>query len=218
MNENFQINNPNWTSASEGAYKNPSQFGTIRHDNQIFEFVQFWIGGVATCLIAIPGFVMNIVAIYYLVIYPSGKSIFNRLIMCLFAFDAIYLVPKILGIFIVKSGLLSIDQARIGGNVTFPLMHISLTASIFLTVGIAHERYIAIVKNPIVHRTSMESAVFRRNHFRRYIVCITFFAVLFNIPLFFEKHFSRMDLSTSSINSTLGKRYLSREKLMHKLS
>ena len=68
---------------------------------------------------------------------------------------------------------------------TYPVWSISLTLSIFLTVGIAHERYIAI-KYPIIHRQRMRSGKYRRITLMKYTVCVLLCAIIFNLPKFFE--------------------------------
>ena len=66
-----------------------------------------------------------------------------------------------------------------------PLKKISFTWSIFMIVGIAHERCVA-VKYPIQHRQNMMNDAFRRLYLLKYILPILFCGILFNIPKFFE--------------------------------
>jgi hypothetical protein len=66
-----------------------------------------------------------------------------------------------------------------------PVYYVTLTLSIFFTVAISHERYIAI-QYPIVHRQKMKSAKTRRINLLKYIIFIIFVAVVFHVPKLFE--------------------------------
>ena len=81
--------------------------------------------------------------------------------------------------------LASYSLTMIFPKFTYPFWSISLTLSIFLTVGITHERYIAI-KYPIIHRQRMRSAKYRRVNLLKYIVGVFICTMIFNIPKFFE--------------------------------
>ena len=186
-------------------------FAEVPPEMQVMQSLSFWVGYVGTCVIAIPGLIMNIAAIFTLAWKDTGKSIFNNLVMFLFAFDGIYLVPKLLGILFSQTNMLSKHQWIVSENIIFPLIHISLAASIFMTVGIAHERYAAIVKNPIIHRNSLESAEYRRTRFRYYVIPIVTVAILFNIPTFFKS--SVAEIGFVALNKTTkGNRYVNYSK------
>ena len=60
-----------------------------------------------------------------------------------------------------------------------------MTASILMTVGVAHERYNAI-KHPIRHRQSMTSGRVRRNRLTKYIVLVILCSFAINLTKFFE--------------------------------
>ena len=90
----------------------------------LMQFLSFWVGDVGTCAIAIPGLIMNIAAIFSLAWKDTGKSIFNNLVTFLFAFDGIYLVPKLLGLLFSQSNMLSEQQWFVSKNIIFPLIHI----------------------------------------------------------------------------------------------
>ena len=66
-----------------------------------------------------------------------------------------------------------------------PLMKVSLTASIFMTVAIAYERFVAI-RSPIAHRQSLTSRRFRRRNLIKHIFCVLIWSIILNIPIWFE--------------------------------
>merc|ERR1712150_123104 len=52
-------------------------------------------------------------------------------------------------------------------------------------IAIAYERYIAI-KRPIIHRQSLTSRRFRRRNLLKYIFCVLAWAIILNVPIWFE--------------------------------
>ena len=67
----------------------------------------------------------------------------------------------------------------------YPLNHISMTGSIFTTVGVTLERFIAIYK-PIYYNQVIKNVTGHTKRFAQYTLTITLLSVLFNIPKFFE--------------------------------
>ena len=157
-------------------------------DNELIFTFDFWVGSIAVCCVAIPGLLMNLTAICVLLTRISIQNIFNHLLISLFVFDSIFLVINIAEVFHSQFGMVTTVSKVymiLFPHFIWPLTGISLTASIFMTVGIAHERYVAI-KWPIIHRQSMESAKFRHIKLAKYMMSTTVAAILYNIPLFFE--------------------------------
>ena len=154
-------------------------------DFKLIEAFEYWVGGVSVCVLAIPGMLFNIIAIYYLITRTSIHTTFNSLLISLFAMDSIYLLFETLETFRRRFRLESRLHLILLPKFTYPLMFVSLSASIFMTVGVAHERYDAIMK-PIQHRQSMRSGKYRRKKFLVYLLTVCFLAVGFNVPKFFE--------------------------------
>ena len=147
--------------------------------------VEYWVGGIFVCCLSIPGMLMNLIAILALVTKTSSQTTFNSLLISLFVFDSIYLFFETIETFRRRFNLESTLHTILLPKVIYPLTIISLSASIFMTVGVAHERFDAI-KKPIIHRQSMRSSKFMRKKFIMYILIVCFFAIGFNIPKFFE--------------------------------
>ena len=154
-------------------------------DIELVESFKYWVGGVAVCCLALPGMILNLIAIYVLISRSTIHTTFNSLLVSLFAVDSIYLFFETIETFRERFHLETRLHTILLPNFTYPLTFISLSASIFMTVGVAHERYDAI-KKPILHRQSMTSAKFRRKKFVIYILIVCLFAIGFNIPKFFE--------------------------------
>ena len=154
-------------------------------DQKLIDQVEYWVGGIFVCCLSIPGMLMNLIAILALITKSSNHTTFNSLLISLFAFDSIYLFFETIETFRRRFKLESRLHTILLPKLIYPLTIISLSASIFMTVGVAHERYDAI-KKPIIHRQSMRSTKFMRKKFIIYILIVCCFAIGFNIPKFFE--------------------------------
>ena len=154
-------------------------------DEHILEHFTYWVGGVSVCIVSFTGIILNLTAICVLLTRLSNRNNFNQLIVILFTVDSVYLILSVITTFQRKLGLTNRILTIIFPKFTYPISSTSLTLSIFMTVGITHERYIA-VKYPIIHSARMRSAKYRRINLLKYVLCIMFGAVAFNVPKFFE--------------------------------
>ena len=156
------------------------------NDRNIYFGFSYWMGGIAVILVAIVGIILNLAGTCLIIAYRLSKhNIFNHLIIFLFIVDSFFLFVEIIVVLVqnldVKNEMLTIMFPKFA----YPMSAICLTLSVFLTVGIAHERYIAI-KHLIVHSQQNSSAKFRRTKIIKYILPMLFCAIAFNIPKFFE--------------------------------
>ena len=165
---------------------------------------KYWVGGVSVCAVSITGIILNLTAICAILLTRlSSRNNFNQLIAILFLLDTIYLVFSLLTTLQIRLGVDHRNLILIFPKFTYPVWNISLTLSIFLTVGVAHERYIAI-KYPIIHRQRMRSAKYRRTNLLKYVVSAMTFAIIFNITKFLEIEISweESPLNESTSNNT----------------
>ena len=153
-------------------------------DEQTLRLAKYWVGGVSVCVVSFIGIVLNLTAVCVLLSTLSNRNNFNQLTALLFLIDSIYLTLSVLTTLQIRLNLTSYNLTLIFPKFTYPVWSISLTLSIFITVGIAHERYIAI-KYPIIHRQRMRSAKYRRINLLKYIVGVFISTMIFNIPKFF---------------------------------
>ena len=185
-------NNVTFLPLSENKlFGNGSNISTIHcpsftHEDELvlLQFM-YWVGGVGVCIVSITGVLLNLGAVFVLLTRLSNHNNFNHLMVILFVLDSLYLLLSMLTTVQRRFGLKNRTMTIIYPKFTYPISSISLTLSIFMTVGMAHERYVAI-KHPITHRQRMISAKFRRLNLLKYMVSIVFCAVGFNIPKFFE--------------------------------
>ena len=151
----------------------------------LVEEIEYYVEGVALCIVAIIGLLANIATIFILFKQKSSENTFNSLLICLFLFDSVILLTGILWSFQAYLELFSTAQIILYPILIYPLKNISMTASIFMTVAIAHERYDAI-RQPVQYRQMMIDLDVRRKHFMKYILTIVLISLIFNVPKFFE--------------------------------
>ena len=145
----------------------------------------FWFNGIASCIVALVGLCMNIISIY--ILYKKTTSnMFNHLLMVLFGIDSIVLFTSILWDMALNLQLENISfLILIYPYLTYPVNSIAMMASTFMTIAIAHDRYLA-TKHPIRHSQHTKEESDRRKRLLKYLVPIMIVAILFNVPTFFE--------------------------------
>ena len=107
----------------------------------------FWVDGVTKMTLSIMGVIGNIISVYILA-RPNMRNSFNMLLISLAFIDTTYLIndgflESIRKRFDVSEALDDF-HTRLFPHFLYPLKHIALTASIFMTVAIAFERFIAV--------------------------------------------------------------------------
>ena len=146
----------------------------------------FWINGVLSCCIALIGLIMNFTSIYILSRRKEKSTTFNHMLIVLFTIDSIVLFTSILSDIVWNLRLEHIWVLIIlYPYFTYPINNIALTASIFCTISISHDRFGAI-KHPIEHRQKLKGLCERRKHLAKYLAPIILLAIFINIPTFFE--------------------------------
>ena len=171
------------------------------HDIRIYEDIRYWVGGVGVCLLSLVGIMLNSVSIFVISRNLTTQNIFNHLIGILFVVDSIFLFLETTHAIHRRLGLLENELQIIFPLFTRPWKKISFTWSIFMIVGIAHERCVA-VKYPIQHRQNMMNDAFRRLYLLKYILPILFCGIIFNIPKFFEARLCWNDPIDNNGNDT----------------
>ena len=152
-----------------------------------FEFYvdfSWWMSEVGTILISTLGMIFNAMAIYILSDKRMCSSFFNRLLVCLAINDNLFLANAILVVVVEK--LIespSADHLFIFVNFLYPTRNMFMCCSIYMTVGLACERYNSS-SNPFLHRTRQNESTCRR--LLQYILPVITFSIAYNIPKFFD--------------------------------
>ena len=148
----------NFTNGSESeSYCGPRP---TKEDYEFLECMSLVIKGYGNIVLAVFGIIANILAIC-IFSKKSFKSNFNNLLIALAVCDLLFLVLSIAESTTAFQEHIS-DSSSVAGQVTFihhllfpyflyPLHNILLSASIFMTVSISIERYLAIF-HPLVYR------------------------------------------------------------------
>ena len=147
-----------------------------------FKFIVEIVTGIVVCVIGIG---LNILAIVVLISMNSRQNIFNYLLICLLCADIGYLLNCV--IYLTLDHFITSDRWLNQLLPTFihPVHYITITLSIFLTISISHERFIAI-QYPIAHSQKMKSTRSRRINLMLYLVVIILLTIVFHLPKFFE--------------------------------
>jgi len=152
----------------------------------------FYIEGIFLVVIGLLGLIGNTALIGW---FSRNKCIFHRLMITLAICDSLYIASQIF-IFSVPKVFTSVSSTLVFTSlVTYilPLAHILMTANIYLTLAITIERY-----TTVCHPFYKISHAWRSS---TYIIPITVFSTLYNIPKFFELSVIQRS-SFQGVNST----------------
>ena len=157
-----------------------------------FSSAMFYI----TITIAVVGTLLNLIGVYILSSYKSMKDTFNRLLISLYCIDSLFLVLHI------YLNVTSIDDETYHPeNVVLSkwirmVYGVLFRCSIFLTVGVSHERYSAM-------RSVQIGKGILGNRFLKYLVLVFAISVILIIPEYLETEMVwELGNSSSTENST----------------
>ena len=179
------------------------------HINNL-DFLKTMMGveSVFQLIIGIIGIASNLLAIPILC-NKSMRSVFNKLLICLLILHTIYIFCSILSETLWPEWEKD-DQAQIS-NFSFiilfsfilhPLKQLMLFSSIFITVLMARQRYLAI-RHPVEYRNFTQST----NPWKaalKYLIVVMITATLLAFPLYFETQIIKVEKGAQifGINST----------------
>jgi len=129
------------------------------------------------------------------------RNSFNLLLVTLACFDSTYLFGSILESFRKQFALGSDIHIILFPYLLYPFTQIAITGSIFMTVAIALERFIA-VHYPINYSQAMHEANALTKRIFKYVFSVLFLSFLFTITRFFEAKVSYIDEFDEKSNST----------------
>ena len=154
-------------------------------NRETYEWFTYWFGGLAVTIIAVTGMLLNLAGACLILTRLSKHNIFNHMIVLLFIVDTFFLFFIMLSVMTQNLRFNNRMLTIMFPKVSHPLSSVFLTLSVFLTVGVTHERFVAI-KYLLIHNQQITSAKFRRTKLLKYILPMVFSAIAFNIPKFFE--------------------------------
>ena len=153
-------------------------------DNWIEMEFGYLVNGIISCTCAGIGLSLNIFAIFILMSKKDLYNLFNRLLTCLLCFDNCLLVSWIFFRLYVDFNIKTDLFIWIFPYFTYPFVNIATTASTFMTVGLAHERYLC-VRDPVKYNQLTSNPRTHSLRILMYILPVVTFSMFYNIPLFF---------------------------------
>ena len=145
--------------------------------------LSFLLEGVLQFIISSLGILGNTASIFLLT-RKELHSFFNQLLVVLVMYDLVYLVTMMLGS-LIKLGVESDIHTMLFPYILYPLNAISMMGSIYMTMAVGLERYIAVY-HPIEYSIVANDASSHTRRLSKYVLPITIFAIVFNLPKFLE--------------------------------
>ena len=161
-----------------------------QEENYVQEMHGWLVEGWFSVIVGLLGLVLNIITAYILSRNEFKNIFFNKLLICLAIFDILFLLNglyKTLRINIMKTDICSL-QDHISFLFLYPFRQIVMLCSIYMTIVLALERYLALNKPIKYHYRSKHFGARKSSGGKRilnYILPVIIFAVIYCIPLFF---------------------------------
>ena len=193
---------PNMSSESQNQSSENFSLACPTVTQQQIEFLHFFsflLVGIVQMTISSLGVIGNAVSIF-LLSRPELKSSFNQLLVVLASYDMIYLVSMFLES-MRRIGLETDLHIFLFPYFLYPLNFIALTGSIFMTVGVATERYIAVY-HPMYYNKILTDKTSHRGRLLTYLLPITILAIMLNIPKFLESKVAYMENGDAFVDVT----------------
>ena len=165
----------------------------------------WWLAGIGSLSISTMGIILNTITICILCGKSMRSSFFNRLLVCLAIVDSLFLATAVsdaIGMQLVNSS--SSQYLYIIVHLLYPARGMLICSSIYMTVGLACERYNSISK-PHIHR-NVQNTDGTCHRLLLYIAPVILLSVIYSIPSFF-------DLEVTKIFSSCGGMKIANETL-----
>ena len=153
------------------------------HDLIILTLLKFFLEGVIRCFISVVGILGNLASIFILT-RKELISLFNQLLVVLVIYDLIYLLTTMMDS-MAKIGIAPEIHAIIAPYTFYPMNAIAMMGSIYMTMAVGMERYIAVTY-PMEYTLVANDTSSHKTRLAKYAIPITIFSILFNLPKFFE--------------------------------
>ena len=158
----------------------------------------FWVDGVAHMSVCACGLLMNLFGIFILQ-KGKAKPLFTRLMIVLFTIDSFVLGTRMLCALFRNFKVQNSFLTCLYPYFIHPLTFVACSTSIWMTVVMSHERYLAL-HNPVVYRQAMGSAKSQKNQVLRYLTIVVSFSVAANVLKFFDTGTAMNGLTNSRIS------------------
>ena len=148
-----------------------------------YEIYSWWVKGVLSLCVSFMGIVFNTISIFILCNKKMNHSFFNRLLVCLAMVDSVFLATGIyvaLVMQVVESLSNSYDPQLIFITILYPARNILMSTSIYMTIGLAYERFTSITK-PYLYRA--RETTNKCHRLLTYVAPVFIISVIYNINI-----------------------------------
>ena len=161
----------------------------------------FWIESLASVIVGIFGLIVNSITVVILSKKPLNQKLFNKLLICLSVFDILFLANTIYESFRLHM-IGESDYCSLEGHVLIvllPFRKIVMYCSIYMTLVLTLERYLAVAR-PITHRNrSIGSSDGKR--VLKYISPVILLSVAYSAPLAFAFRIQSFAINNSQLTA-----------------
>ena len=157
------------------------QYELSPEQKEFFTDYDWWFEVFGNLPIEIIGVFLNSIALLVLLTSSMRSNFFNRLLSVLAIFDTIYLLCEISEV--LRHQYRTYGQIYACIHITYPLRHVLMCSSIFMTIALSFERYQALT-NPVQYRNRGSANMTRGLLY--YVLPILAFSTLYYIPKFLE--------------------------------
>ena len=143
------------------------------------------VEGYCLLFFAFLGVIGNVSGIFYILNKKRRSQFFNMMLLPLLVFDALYTLTEFIMSFEEHILPFPVSFMWIYEYLLYPLRRVSLGASIFMTIALAHER-LCSVNRPILQRNSFLSSKRRQHRRLAYVIPVVTASLVANIFAFWE--------------------------------
>jgi hypothetical protein len=172
-------------------------------EHQMVRTCAYWLEGVLLLTVGSIGILGNLVAILVLHLERTASSSFNRLLAMLATFDTIFIVFTLLDYSLARVFFWPWAQESevwvyLIPKVIYPLNNMTFCCSIYLTVMLAWERYLAVC-HPNHYRMVNRAQTGYTRTILVYVLPVVLFSIVLNIPKFLETELVYNDTATVDV-------------------
>ena len=150
---------------------------------QVIETFSWLLEVFAYIIVGIIGLMLNLIAMWVLLKPNMWNNFFNRILMCLSAYDSCFILCGLLEIIRRKWEFSSI-QPKLFAHFLYPFRSMAMCSSIYTTLVLTLERYQAIT-SPIQYRIRNANTILSKR-LCIYIVPVMLFSFVYYFPKFFD--------------------------------
>ena len=159
------------------------KWGLTQDQNDFQEEHGWWVQGLGSVVVGCFGFIMNSITLYVLTRQKLKKIFFNKLLICLAIFDTLFIINGIYESY--RLNMTKTNYCSMQGYVMlvlYPLRQIVLCCSIYMTIMLAFERYLAVSKPITYRRQSITKSENKR--LLKHLLPVIIVSVIYTIPSF----------------------------------